>query len=315
MKLHNDTKLFAETIRAASETLGIIPVFIEKDYWITLTLNELAKSKFSEHAVFKGGTSLSKAYNLIARFSEDVDIAIIDSSTKSGNEIKKIIRSVEKEMTKSLTERFVASLSSKGSCFRKSVFEYTSIDPRNKSNQLIIEVNSFANPYPFQKLEIESLIAKFLTKVKRTDYIQEFNLQPFHINVLDKRQTLIEKLISLIRFSFDADVIQSVSSKIRHFYDLYYLLSDADCIEFLQTHEFSKQFETILNNDRKTFEIPEGWADKEISESPLVLDFDSTWNQIKDTYNKELSSLAFVEIPSEQDIAKEFKVLLNKLKG
>lgn len=313
MKLHHDMKLFADTVRAASQYLNIIPVYIEKDYWITLVLSQLAKSKYAEHAVFKGGTSLSKGYELITRFSEDVDIAIIDSSIKSGNKIKTIIRAVEKEMTKGLTEKQLAGVSSKGSRFRKSVFEYASIDSKNNSNKLIVEVNSFANPYPFQKLSIESFITNFLSKTSNTEYIQQYNLQSFQINVLDKRQTLLEKLVSLIRFSFDENMTQSIASKIRHFYDLYYLLSDTECAAFVQTEEFTKQFQAILNNDRENFDIPEGWNKKSINESPLVTDFNSIWNQIKATYNKELSALAFTDIPSEKDVANKFKTLIKAI--
>lgn len=311
MKLHHDMKLFADTVRAASQHLNIIPAYIEKDYWITLVLNQLANSKYAEHAVFKGGTSLSKAYELITRFSEDVDIAIIDSSIKSGNQIKTIIRSVEKEMTKGLTEKQIEGVSSKGSCFRKSVFEYTAMAFKNNSNKLIVEVNSFANPYPFQKLSIKSFIASFLTEIARTDYIQQYDLQPFQINVLDKRQTLLEKLISLIRFSFDENVIQSIASKIRHFYDLYYLSLDAECAAFIQAEEFTRQFQVILDNDREIFDTPKAWNEKSINESPLISDFDSIWNHIKGIYNKELSALAFTEIPSEKDIAEKFKILID----
>ena len=99
MKLHLDLKIFENTIRATSQHFGINEVFVEKDYWITLVLNQLSKSKSADKIVFKGGTSLSKAYNLINRFSEDVDIAVINENNKSGNEIKMLIRSVEKEMT------------------------------------------------------------------------------------------------------------------------------------------------------------------------------------------------------------------------
>lgn len=52
--------------------------FVEKDYWITLVLSRLANSKHVDKSVFKGGTSLSKGSNLIDRFSEDVDLAIIN---------------------------------------------------------------------------------------------------------------------------------------------------------------------------------------------------------------------------------------------
>lgn len=46
---------------------------------------------------------------------------------------------------------------------------------------------------------------------------------PFLINVMDKKQTLIEKLVSLIRFFFDKDAVTSLTGKICHFYDLYFL--------------------------------------------------------------------------------------------
>jgi len=72
---------------------------VEKDYWITLVLQRLSTSRFRDEAVFKGGTSLSKGYRLIDRFSEDVDLAIVNTTHKTGNEIKMIIRHLEKAIT------------------------------------------------------------------------------------------------------------------------------------------------------------------------------------------------------------------------
>jgi predicted nucleotidyltransferase component of viral defense system len=137
MRLHNDKKLFSDTIRAAAQYLKINEVFMEKDYWITLVLNRLSKSKYARDSVFKGGTSLSKGFGLINRFSEDVDIAIIHENDKSGNEIKNIIRTVEKKMAGELTEIQMDGVTSKGSRFRKSVHEYKSIDQKNKQNHTI----------------------------------------------------------------------------------------------------------------------------------------------------------------------------------
>jgi predicted nucleotidyltransferase component of viral defense system len=65
MNLHHNTQLFSQTLRAASQYLKINLGFVEKDYWITLILQRLSDSKFSNDAVFKGGTSLSKGYRLI----------------------------------------------------------------------------------------------------------------------------------------------------------------------------------------------------------------------------------------------------------
>lgn len=78
---------------------------------------------------------MSKGYGLINRFSEDVDIAIIDTKNKSGNEIKNLIKKIEKEMTAGLNEKQVEEVTSKGSRFRKSVFEYPSINKENVSNK------------------------------------------------------------------------------------------------------------------------------------------------------------------------------------
>lgn len=102
MKLHTDQKLFSDSIQAASQFLAIKQEFIEKDYWITLILHRLAKSRYLPFTVFKGGTSLSKGHRIIDRFSEDIDLAIINMENKSGNEIKNLLRSVEKEITKDL---------------------------------------------------------------------------------------------------------------------------------------------------------------------------------------------------------------------
>lgn len=313
MNLHTDIKLFSETIRAASQHMEIQDVFVEKDYWITLVLCQFSNSKYSDQMVFKGGTSLSKGYGLINRFSEDVDIAIIDGQNKSGNEVKTIIRTVEKEMTAGLKEKQVEGVSSKGSRFRKSIFEYASIDPRNTSNTLIVEINSFANPFPFQRLTIKSFIYDFLMQTENGKIVAQYNLHPFEINVLNKEQTLMEKLTSLIRFSFDTNARESIASKIRHFYDLYYLMNDADCAAFVQSVQFKKQFEEILRHDRKIFDLPVGWAQRNIRESPLVTDFENLWMQLKDVYKKELSALAYMPIPDERQIAEQFAALIKNI--
>lgn len=67
--LHQDSKLFIDTILATAGYFNILPVYIEKDYWITNTLRRLSQYANAEKVVFKGGTSLSKAYNLVNRFS------------------------------------------------------------------------------------------------------------------------------------------------------------------------------------------------------------------------------------------------------
>ena len=74
MLLHNDKENFDIVIRAASRYFNVSQAIIEKDYYVTLVLRELAKQV--PNLLFKGGTSLSKCYKIIDRFSEDIDITL-----------------------------------------------------------------------------------------------------------------------------------------------------------------------------------------------------------------------------------------------
>ena len=314
MKLHLDDEVFQEFITLTASELKINPLFIVKDYWITLVLSRLAKSKYVNESVFKGGTSLSKGFNLIQRFSEDVDIAIINDNGKTGNEIKTIIRTIEKEITPDLTELKMDGVTSKGSRFRKSVFEYVSTDKSNQNNKLIVEVNSFANPFPFQRLTIQSFVFDFLKQTGNEKYIYEYNLQSFEVNVLNKEQTLLEKMVSLIRFSFEENTVESISKKIRHFYDLYFLMKNPECADFVASDLFKKHFDIILQHDREMYDEPKGWQNKLIAESPLVNDFSTIWKQLKVKYQTELSAFAYIPIPDEKDVAKCFEELIIRVK-
>ena len=56
---------------------GLSPAIIEKDFWVCLTLDYLfGDSPWRDNLAFKGGTSLSKAFDLIKRFSEDIDLIL-----------------------------------------------------------------------------------------------------------------------------------------------------------------------------------------------------------------------------------------------
>lgn len=314
MILHADQNLFEKAIKETADNLGIKEYFIEKDYWISLVLKRLSESKHVDSAVFKGGTSLSKGYKLINRFSEDVDIAVITTSSTTGNQIKVLIRTIEKEIACDLEEIHVEGITSKGSRFRKAVYKYP-ITLKQKqrialSDSIIVEINSFANPFPYSRASIQSMIGGYLESHNQTELIKKYGLDAFEVNVLNKEQTLIEKLVSLIRFSFADNSVESISGKIRHFYDLYYLLNDEECKKYVKSEEFLLQFKKILAHDKKQFDEPFRWNTKKIQESPLIKDFESLWSKLKTIYTNELSVLAFTEIPDEANISEMFKKLI-----
>jgi predicted nucleotidyltransferase component of viral defense system len=94
MNLHQDKEFFAELTEITGNALSIPMVYVEKDYWMTMALKFLSQSPYVEDVVFKGGTSLSKAYRLIHRFSEDIDLAV-NAVHKNDRERKKLLKNVE----------------------------------------------------------------------------------------------------------------------------------------------------------------------------------------------------------------------------
>ena len=166
MNLHQNQGLFKEIIEAVSHNLGIREVFIEKDYWVTVILKNLSCSNYFDSVVFKGGTSLSKAYRLIDRFSEDVDLALITTPDISGNQIKKRLKEISQSITVGLTEIYDPEITSKGSKIRKTLHAYEKIiDSDNfgqASDKVLLEINSFTSPHPYSPQEISSFIKEFL---------------------------------------------------------------------------------------------------------------------------------------------------------
>src|SRR6266540_5458358 len=94
MDLLRDDSEFATAMARAARDLGDLdPSFVEKDYWVTQVLRAL----HTEHPhafVFKGGTSLSKGYGIIERFSEDVDILVVPIAGASIREAEDHLRAI-----------------------------------------------------------------------------------------------------------------------------------------------------------------------------------------------------------------------------
>ncbi len=90
MNLHQDKETFEELVTATSLELHIPPNIVEKDYYVTLALQEL--SARIKGMVFKGGTSLTKCYQILDRFSEDIDISYAASEGIPGESKKRQLK-------------------------------------------------------------------------------------------------------------------------------------------------------------------------------------------------------------------------------
>ena len=324
MKLHENEQLFADAINAASRKiteggLGIKSVFIEKDYWICRSLKMMAEGDKDGKAVFKGGTSLSKAYGIGTRFSEDIDVAIAEAWTLSGNQLKNLIRRTARNMTVGLEEIVIPGITSKGSHYHKAFYAYpravaTEQVGAIKAGQILVEINSFANPYPSQKCTLSSFLTNFIIKSGNESLIKEYDMQPFEVTVLDKRRTLTEKLVSLLRCSLANNPMPELSSKIRHFYDLYFLLHDTETHTYSQSEDFKADLKALFDHDQQEFENPDGWQGKTMGDSPLLTDFHTMWNNLQSLYLRELPDLAYQEIPSAEAIEDSLITILSTIK-
>ena len=318
MNLHTYTEQFLTLVNFTAEHFQILPAFIEKDYWITRSLQRMAQNKNAEKVVFKGGTALSKAFRLTNRFSEDIDIAVIDANSMTGNQLKMLIKRLAKDMANDLEEKVTQGVTSKGSKFYRSIYLYPNFNNTDTSTvklgQLLIEINTYGNPYPYVKQEISSFIGDYLTVINRPDLLVQYDLNPFTINVLDKRRTILEKLVSLLRFSFSENIQTALAGKIRHFYDLYFLTNDNECANYIHSSAFYGYLQELFAHDQTEFNEPKGWIDKTINESPLLDNFPSLWQELRSIYQTELQPLAFIEIPDEKQIEKVFMKLAERIK-
>ena len=122
-------------------------------------------------------------------------------------------------------------------------------------------------------------------------------------------------MVSLIRFSMSEQPTASLSSKIRHFYDLNALLNIKELEDYVCRKEFVRDIKTLVEHDQQAFDEPLGWKDlKDINQSPLVVDFDHLWEILTPKYVENLSAIAYRDIPSSNTIKASFLKILKSLR-
>lgn len=221
MHLHKSNDAFTDLIRITSDHIGLDPTIVEKDYWITHALYQLSNSEYKEVVVFKGGTSLTKCYEDLHRFSEDIDIALFTNGMNP-SQIKRIMSGVERVMSVELQPREFEEEKKYGN-YRYTQFSYDSMFSRELMElhpSIRFELTSFMYPHPFEYKKVGTFIAQYLDENGMQEVIVEFGLEMFELNVLSIERTVIEKLVALVRMSYQGD-LKELLIKTRHLYDLY----------------------------------------------------------------------------------------------
>ena len=156
-------------------------------------------------------------------------------------------------------------------------------------------------------------MTEFLQKAGNENLIEDFDMQPFDVNVLDRRRTLTEKLVSLLRCSLADNYMPELTAKIRHFYDLHFLLNDIETQDYLKSDAFKSDFSNLFAQDQQRFDKPEGWQNKSIMDSPIINDLHNVWAALSNVYAKERPDLAYKEIPTIESVENSMEQLVSYL--
>ena len=216
--LHNDRETFEQVILKVANETGIEPSIIEKDYYVTLFLKRIVQ--LQPNIIFKGGTSLSKCYKVINRFSEDIDLNIDTQSKPTEGQRKKL-----KENIVSIIDEFGFTLDNADNVrsrrnYNRYIVDYPTVFSSNfLKEHLIIETAVYIKAYPCERLQATSIIYDYLKQNGYEDLIQKYGLEPFELNVQTASRTLIDKLYALGDY-YLSDAVQEHS---RHIYDIYKL--------------------------------------------------------------------------------------------
>ena len=306
-----------ELINQMYEETKLPQVIIEKDLWVTSVLRALFALPYAENLSFKGGTSLSKCWNLIERFSEDVDIAINreyfgffgDTFT-----IKQISKNLRKAACKFIRNHLQFDLARQMETdgiptdlfsIKMNITLVTTIDPEkvfveyksvfNASpyikNTVVLEIGGRSMKEPIQKAEIQSFIDNHFSQAT-------FAEKPFKINVVVPERTFLEKVCLLHEeFSKPNEQVR-IERMSRHLYDLARMIDTPIAENALAD---TGLFQSIVAHRRMFIAMKDFDYDTLTPKTIKIIPPDSVIAKWEDDYNKMRTmiygkSLSFNEI-------------------
>ena len=316
MTLHENKELYNDAILATAQQKGIPEIYIEKDYWVTLALNRIFTADIGKEAVFKGGTALSKCYNIIERFSEDIDMVILRNNTETGNQLKAKIKKISNIVAETLPEIEVDGITNKMGMIRKTAHSYqkTFEGEFGQVRDIIIVESTWLGSFePYTTATVSSFVAEMMKANNQEALIKEYKLNPFEVQVLSLERTLCEKIMSLMRFSFTNDPITDLNNKIRHVYDIDKLLDDKEVNTFFNSPEFDKLLLIVANDDVISFKNNNSWLENHPATAMIYADIENTWSQMRNTYNTTFKELVYGELPTEEKMTRTLKTVYDRI--
>ena len=315
-------------IQKASFDLGLRFDVVEKDIWVCWVLDKLFSLKELEgKIVFKGGTCLSKAYNLIERFSEDIDITI-DKSCLDIVGVSKKSREV-KSRTKKAAEQFVQEKIFKilNEAFSKELTKddwALEIDSDDKSTINFQFPSSSSNVFPLT-FPIELSNYNYIKRSIKLEFgalgdiypLEEKSVEPYakqilpeifgssKVKVLDVKRTFLEKLLILHSINCRPIDRKLQSHYSRHYYDVFALIKAGIGKEALKLPDVLKSVIenkiTFWDESWKPYDLIKSFADIKI-----IPEEESRIKELRGDY-KKMAEMFFKDYPSFSEIIAELK--------
>ena len=286
MYLHEEKEMFAEAIQKTREETGIEPAIVEKDYYVSMMLSLLASSGID--FVFKGGTSLSKAYKVIDRFSEDIDLTVTTKPTQ-GQRVRMV--DMVLECAKQLRLRIVNRdrIRHRGQ-FNRFVFEYDSAFRDSVvSPQIIVEIFVTLLAFPTENMLISSLVGETIEKYNK-EAAEEYGLQEFAMHVQDIRRTFIDKIFALCDY-----YLEGKSERYsRHIYDVHQILTKIPLKDV--SRQLVNEVRRERQKDSRCLSVQEGRNPIELLKEIVERHY------FEDDYNDKTKKLIYKPISYEQAI-------------
>ncbi len=320
MKLHEYKDAFEGAIVAAAQHFDIPEIYIEKDYWVTYALKQIFSDKTAKDlAVFKGGTSLSKCFKIIERFSEDIDLVVFQKTGDSGAALKGKLKKVTNAVGDALTYIPNHPFDVKLGKIRKLYYKYPKANAQGDFGQvsetIAVEVSNLGNTHPYESMTIHTMIAEFIGTTNNVDLIQNYGLEPFDVNVLSIERTFCEKIISLVRFSYAEEPLKKLAGKVRHTYDLHQMLRHDRISEFMHSTDFEAMLVQVGKDDDKAIPNDKDWLLVHPSEAMLFSKTKEVWETIGKTYNSTFAELLTGKLPEEALVVKSLLRISERLKN
>ncbi len=222
------SELFSETAAAKATTAAIV----EKDFWVTWVLNRLFREPpLARLLIFKGGTSLSKVYNLIERFSEDIDLVLDWRILSDKSPLAKRSKSKQEQFNKDINERAQKYIAEELLMLVKESFEGLCDCCVSDDDPHVIDVNypaAFPDDYlrPEVRLEIGPLASWLPSESRRINcyaaqvFPHLFEQRDCQVQVITAERTFWEKATILHQEAHRPEDSPQPPRYSRHYYDL-----------------------------------------------------------------------------------------------